>query len=136
MLAEISSSSPRRLNTTSLYLFIAPMLNDFECAKYIGENSNCGAEPSTAALTTFSSAHCSRFHRLNWLITDPKQPTIKKNRNFWQTTFVRTENEQSIYRTWPSRLVVCISLRNSASSRPIWRISASRPAYSRNRHFW
>jgi hypothetical protein len=59
--------------------------------------------------------------------TDPQPSTIKKNRNLWQITFVRTENEQSKYQTWPLRLFLCICLRNSAFSRPIWRISASRP---------
>ncbi len=58
--------------------------------------------------------------------TDPKQPKTKKTRYLSQITFVRTENESPACQTCPSRLFGCISLRNSAFSRPIWHISASR----------
>ncbi len=47
--------------------------------------------PHAAALTTFVSRFCLRFSAAQPASTDPKQPTMKKNRNLLQITFGLTE---------------------------------------------
>jgi hypothetical protein len=110
--AKISESYPRRLDISSLHLFIAPKPNGFGVQINLVKQKLRSRTLNNSA-NDFFECVSPAFSPAELASTDPKQTHDQAKQNLWQITFVRTENEQSIHQTWPSRLFGCICLRLS-----------------------
>ena len=106
-------------------------INGFECANHIVKTETAGPNPQQQCYWLFQVVSPA-FSPAQLTSTDPKQHTTKNTRNLLQIKFVLTENKESSYQTWPSRLFGCIFPTNSAFSRPI---GASRPQAQHMREF-
>ena len=138
MSADIQSGKKRKgtlgwdlgiISSPSRHQFIASMASNVQITslkqKLRGRTLNNSANDFFKCVSpAFSPAQLTS--------TDPKQHTTKNTRNLLQIKFVLTENKESSYQTWPSRLFGCIFPTNSAFSRPI---GASRPQAQHMREF-